>query len=82
MTHTSTSYISTYLLIKEQRGATIPVIIHFHGGGWIRGNRDTSFYGAPAMACGYAERGFLVVTPSYRLSSEPQHMEDAAEAVE
>lgn len=58
------------------------VIIHFHGGGWVRGDRDNAFYGAPAMCCGYAERGFVAVAPSYRLSSAPQHMEDAAQAVE
>jgi hypothetical protein len=34
-----------------------PVVVHFHGGGWKRGDRSVPFYGAPAMCTAYAQVG-------------------------
>lgn len=58
-----------------------PVLVFFHGGGWVRGDRRSFFYGAPHMSRGYASRGVITVTPSYRLGRSPHHMQDAVAAV-
>ena len=65
----------------HQAEGPLPVVIHFHGGGWARGGREIEFFGAPSMAAGYAAHGLLCVAPSYRLGECPAHMIDCALAV-
>ena len=57
-------------------------LVFLHGGAWRTG--DKSEYDALGMA--FAERGFLVAIPNYRLSTEPgvvhpDHAEDALQAI-
>ena len=58
-----------------------PLVIHVHGGGWVRGDRSIGFYGAPAMANGYAHKGFVAVAPSYRLGQYPTFLLDVITAI-
>lgn len=63
---------------KTPQGA--PVIIFFHGGGWVKGSRGE--YGWAGRA--YASRGFVVVVPDYRKVPQvrfPAFVEDGADAV-
>jgi len=55
--------------------------VHFHGGGWVRGDRRDEFRGAPAVARAHAAAGCVVVAPSYRLGSSEDYMIDAQRAV-
>lgn len=57
-----------------------PVLIFWHGGGWVKGSRQD--YGFAARA--YASRGFVVVVPDYRKVPDvrfPAFLEDGADAV-
>ena len=57
-----------------------PVIVFFHGGGWVKGTRGE--YGWAARA--YASKGFVVVVPDYRKVPQvrfPGFVEDGADAV-
>jgi acetyl esterase/lipase len=57
-----------------------PVLVFFYGGGWHGGDKD--HYGFAARA--YAERGFLVVLPDYRLVPDvhfPAFLQDSAAAI-
>jgi acetyl esterase/lipase len=57
-----------------------PVLVFFHGGGWVKGDRQS--YGWAARA--YASRGFVVVVPDYRKVPQvrfPAFVEDGAEVV-
>eukprot|EP00746_Dinoflagellata_sp_MGD_P019718 gnl/MRDRNA2_/MRDRNA2_145871_c0_seq1.p1 gnl/MRDRNA2_/MRDRNA2_145871_c0~~gnl/MRDRNA2_/MRDRNA2_145871_c0_seq1.p1 ORF type:complete len:495 (+),score=87.80 gnl/MRDRNA2_/MRDRNA2_145871_c0_seq1:76-1485(+) len=60
----------------------VPVLVHMHGGGWKRGDRASSFYGAPAICLAAAGAGFVAVAPSYRLGKYPDFVEDAALALQ
>ena len=54
----------------------VPVLIHFHGGGWARGARPDDWTGFRS----YLASGFSVVTVQYRLAGEakaPAAVEDA-----
>jgi acetyl esterase/lipase len=54
----------------------VPVLIHFHGGGWTRGARPDDWAGFRS----YLDSGFSVVTVQYRLAGEakaPAAVEDA-----
>ncbi len=51
---------------KEAGDRELPVIISFHGGGWIYGNKDVYQYYCMSLA----EQGFAVVNFTYRLSPE------------
>lgn len=42
-----------------------PVMLHFHGGGWVAGNRENSAF----ALLPYLEMGFTVVNVSYRLAN-------------
>jgi acetyl esterase/lipase len=54
-------------------GATnAPVLVFWHGGGWINGYRDYVSFMAPPVV----QRGFVLVAPSYRLA--PAHPLPAA----
>ena len=53
-----------------------PVLIHVHGGGWWRGKRGRQ---ARPLIHRMASQGWVVLTPSYRLSPEatfPDHLDD------
>jgi len=57
-----------------------PVIVFFHGGGWVKGDRDAYAFVGRA----FASRGFVVVIPDYRKVPEvrfPAFIEDGADAV-
>ncbi len=57
-----------------------PVLIFWYGGGWVKGSKED--YGFAARA--YAEKGYVVVVPDYRLVPEvrfPAFVEDGASAV-
>lgn len=57
-----------------------PVIVFFHGGGWVKGSARE--YGWAARA--YASKGFVVVVPDYRKVPQvrfPAFVEDGADAV-
>lgn len=57
-----------------------PVLVFFHGGGWVKGDRQS--YGWAARA--YASKGFVVVVPDYRKVPQvrfPAFVEDGADAV-
>lgn len=69
-------FVPADLAAGEQR----PVIIFFHGGGWVKGSRDT--YGFAGRA--FSAEGFVTVVAGYRLAEAgrwPVFMEDAAAAV-
>jgi acetyl esterase/lipase len=59
----------------------LPLLIHFHGGGWVHGDRRHEMFGAPAVARSLAAAGCVVVTPSYRLGNSDDFMLDAQRAV-
>jgi hypothetical protein len=50
--------------IKKQ----IPVIVHVHGGGWVRGSRTNEWRGGPTVGRTCAREGFVGVLVSYRLA--------------
>jgi acetyl esterase/lipase len=57
--------------------ARVPVLINFHGGGWVAGNRES---GSLAVALPYLQMGFAVVNVQYRLAKTalaPAAVEDA-----
>lgn len=67
-----------------RNGATTPggapVIVFFHGGGWVKGDRPSYRWAAR----GLASKGFVVVVPDYRKVPQvrfPAFLEDGAEAV-
>jgi len=65
----------------SQRGAASrPVLIFYHGGGWVKGRRQD--YGFAARA--FVARGFVVVVPDYRKVPGvrfPAFLQDGADAV-
>lgn len=71
--------LDVYLPAGPREG--LPLVIHFHGGGWVRGDRRDEFRGAPAVARTHAAAGCVVVAPSYRLGSSESYMKDAQQAV-
>jgi acetyl esterase len=57
-----------------------PVLLYLHGGGWVSGSPATH----RKLAHRFAEAGFLVVSPDYRLAPEhpfPAGFEDAVHAL-
>ena len=62
------------------KGAKHPVLIWWHGGGWVKGDRDAYAFAGRAFASG----GFVVVLPDYRKVPGvrfPAFLDDGAEAV-
>lgn len=60
---------------KKADTSTLPVIVSVHGGGWIYGDKNLYQYYCMSLA----QRGFVVVNFSYRLSPRhkfPCHLED------
>jgi hypothetical protein len=58
-----------------------PLVIHIHGGGWVRGDRAHNFYGAPGISAAFAKMGFVTVAPSYRLGEYPHFLTDVVLAI-
>ena len=57
-----------------------PVLIFWHGGGWVKGARQDYAFAGRA----FAKKGFVVVVPDYRKVPQvrfPAFVEDAADAV-
>lgn len=57
-----------------------PVLVWWHGGGWVKGDRDAYAFAGRA----FANRGFVVVIPDYRKVPAvrfPAFLQDGAEAV-
>ncbi|HUS29547.1 MAG TPA: alpha/beta hydrolase [Kofleriaceae bacterium] len=57
-----------------------PVIVWFHGGALVEGDKQDE----AAIAARFAEAGFVTIVPNYRLSpgvAHPAHVQDAASAV-
>ncbi|CAF3415387.1 unnamed protein product [Rotaria sp. Silwood1] len=46
----------------------IPIIVHIHGGGWVRGNRTDEWRGGPIVGRTCAHEGFVGIVASYRLA--------------
>ncbi len=64
----------------EAKPGGAPVLVFFHGGGWVKGSRQE--YGWAARA--YASKGFVVVVPDYRKVPQvrfPAFVKDGADAV-
>ncbi len=62
------------------KSANKPVLIFFHGGGWVKGTRQDYAFAAKA----YARQGFVVVVPDYRKVPHvrfPAFLEDGAQGV-
>jgi len=67
---------------KEDNTALFPVVVHIHGGGWQRGDRDSYFYGGPFIGSSLAKRGFVTVVVGYRVGSVyPENILDVANAL-
>ena len=64
--------LDIYLPKMKAPSSGYPVVINFHGGGYIYGSKDIyQFYGLSI-----SQRGFAFINPSYRLA--PEHMFPAA----
>lgn len=62
-------------------GGARPVVVNFHGGGWVQGSPDQSAWLASRVAAG---SGAVVISPSYRLAPEhpfPAATDDTWEAL-
>ncbi len=67
--------LDVYRPMCEQ--TTLPVIVSVHGGGWVYGDKELYSHYCVSLA----QRGFVVVNFTYRLSPEnkfPCHLEDTA----
>jgi acetyl esterase/lipase len=67
--------------LYRRRGASaLPVLVFYHGGAWVRGDRKQY----PFLGNRFAREGYVVVVPSYRLAPRhphPAQIEDAASAL-
>jgi acetyl esterase/lipase len=64
-------------IFRPRKGATLPVVVYFHGGGFVIGDLDTYDRGCRALAVG---ADAIVVSVDYRLAPEhpfPAAIEDA-----
>ena len=57
------------LYIPKQEKEKLPIIISFHGGGWVYGDKERYQYYCMSLA----ERGFAVINFTYRLAPEFKH---------
>jgi len=65
---------------EASKSSRLPVLIFWHGGGWVKGSRQDYAFAAKA----FAKRGFLVVVPDYRKVPDvhfPDYIIDGAQAV-
>ncbi|MFN4258211.1 MAG: alpha/beta hydrolase [Gemmataceae bacterium] len=70
-------------ILAPKGGKDRPVLFLVHGGAWMAGSKD---WGGLYAAVGkhFAEMGYVVVLPNYRLSPQvqhPEHIKDVARAV-
>jgi len=66
---------------RPSKSSKLPVLIFWHGGGWVKGSRQDYAFAANA----FAKEGFLVVVPDYRKVPTvhfPEFVEDGAQAVQ
>ena len=57
-------YNSMDIYVPKTHKGKLPVIVSFHGGGWVYGTKDTYKYYCMSLV----EQGYAVVNPSYRLA--------------
>jgi acetyl esterase len=77
---TESDYFQVRLYVPGQSGATDPLLVYFHGGGWAIGNLDTHDRFCRAVA---AQAGCRVLSVDYRLAPEhpfPAAVDDALRA--
>ena len=68
---TSTKLLSPSNTEESTEGESqrkVPIIVHVHGGGWVRGSRTNEWRGGPAVGRSCAKEGFVGVVASYRLA--------------
>ena len=53
---------------EEESQKKVPIIVHVHGGGWVRGSRTNEWRGGPSVGRTCAKEGFVGVVVSYRLA--------------
>jgi acetyl esterase/lipase len=67
-------------IYRPRTAAGLPVLVFYHGGAWVRGDRKQY----PFLGNRFAREGYVVVVPSYRLAPKhphPAQVEDAAAAL-
>jgi hypothetical protein len=52
----------------EESEKKVPIIVHVHGGGWVRGSRTNEWRGGPTVGRTCAKEGFVGIVVSYRLA--------------
>jgi len=52
----------------EEPQKKVPIIVHIHGGGWVRGSRTNEWRGGPSVGRTCAKEGFIGIVVSYRLA--------------
>lgn len=63
------SHTGSASILREQTSKPrIPIVVHVHGGGWVRGNRASESRGGPTVGRTSAQEGFVGVVVSYRLA--------------
>ncbi len=65
--HGKWNLLDVYL--PKEKKDRLPVIVNFHGGGWVYGTKETYRYYCMSLA----EQGFAVVNPSYRLAPKNRY---------
>jgi hypothetical protein len=53
---------------EEEPQKKVPIIVHVHGGGWVRGSRTNEWRGGPSVGRTCAKEGFVGIVVSYRLA--------------
>lgn len=72
--------LDVWRAVDARDGDKRPVLIFWHGGGWVKGARQDYAFAGRA----FAQQGFVVVVPDYRKVPQvrfPAFVEDAADAV-
>jgi len=76
--------LDVYIPKSSPYKSLLPVVVHVHGGGWVRGDRKSEFYGGPYMGREYCKLGFITVVTSYRttrIAKHPAQIEDTCKAL-
>ncbi|CAF1441871.1 unnamed protein product [Adineta ricciae] len=53
---------------EETSQKKVPIVVHIHGGGWVRGSRTNEWRGGPSVGRMCAKEGLVGVVVSYRLA--------------